>query len=154
MRAKIQSVSDLRSELSRLRIQSLEYENDLHQVSEKIKSKFHVPMMIINKISDLMGSLFGKDDDGPAKKEDTDWVTNIFRVGLPVFMNKFIFPKSGFLMKSVVAMVSQKAAKNVNKDVVTDLIDKVTDWIKTPRPKTRKVPVLPDYGIPPDSETF
>lgn len=154
MRAKIQNVDDLRSELSRLRMQRLQYEGEFQAVSDKIKSKFNVPVRIFNKISDLMSSLFGADKDDPRKKEDTDWVTNIFRVGLPVFLNKFIFPKSGFLLKSVVAMVSQKAAKNVNKDSITDLIDKITDWVKTPRPKTRKVPVLPDYGIPPDSETF
>ena len=154
MRAKIENIDDLRSEISRLRIQRVELENDFLQVSEKIKARFRIPVMIYNKVGNFFNSLLGTDDNDPAKKEDTDWVTNVFRVGLPVALNKYFFPKSGLLLKSVVAMLSQKAAKNINKDSIADLIDKVTDWIKTPKPKTRKEPVLADYGIPPDSETY
>lgn len=153
-RAKIENADDLRAEINRFRIQRLELENDLYLTSEKIKAKFRIPAMIYNKVGNFFNSLLGIDDKDPSQKEDTDWVTNIFRVGLPVFLNKYFFPQSGLLMKSVVAMISQKAAKNVNKDSITDLIDKVTDWIKTPKPKTRKEPVLADYGIPPDSETY
>lgn len=154
MRSKIENIDDLRSEISRLRRERMEYENDFHLVTEKIKAKFRIPAMIYNKVGDLINSLFGVDMNDPSNKEDRDWVTNVFRVGLPVFLNKYFFPKSGLIMKSVVALVSQKAAKNVNKDSITDLIDKVADWIKTPKPKKRKEPVLADYGIPPDSETY
>lgn len=153
-RANIQNIDNLRSEIRRLRIQRLEYETDLQLISDKISEKFNVPVMIFNKISDFFGSLFGNDKDNPEKQENTDWVTNIFRVGIPVFLNKFLFHRSGFLMKSVVAMLSQTAAKNVNKDSITDVIDKVSNWIKSSKPRTRKEPVLADYGIPPDSETY
>lgn len=154
MRARIENIDDLRSELNRLKMQRLDHENDFHQVSEKIKAKFHVPVMIYNKVNDFFSSMFGDDKDDRSKKEGTDWVTNLFRVGLPVFLNKYLFPKSSFIMKSVVAMVSQKAAKNVNKDSVSDVIDKISNWIKTSRSKARKEPELADYGIPPDSETY
>jgi hypothetical protein len=155
MRAKIQTIDDLRLEIIRRKTQRMELENDLLQVSEKIKTKLLIPVMIYNKVGDFLNSFFGLErDDDPAGRENRDWVTNIFRVGLPVFLNKYFFPKSGLLMKSVVAMVSQKAAKNVNKDSITDLIDKVTDWIKTRKPKERKQPLMADYGIPPDSETY
>lgn len=154
MRAKIENINDLRSEISRLKAQRVMLENDLHLVIEQVKAKFRIPAMIYHKVGDFFNSLFGSDKDDPVGKEDRDWVTNVFRVGLPVFLNKYFFPKSGLLMKSIVAMVSQKAAKNVNKDSFAEIIDKVTNWIKTPRPKTRKEPVLADYGIPPDSETY
>ncbi|MHB1176785.1 MAG: hypothetical protein ACYCZO_00465 [Daejeonella sp.] len=154
MRAKIQNIDDLRSEIRRLRMRRLENENDLQLLSDKISEKFNVPVMIFNKISEFFGSLFGNDKDDAKKQENTDWVTNIFRVGIPVFLNKFIFPKSGFLLKSVVAMLSQSAAKNVNKDSITDIIDKVAVWLRSSKPRTRKEPVLADYGIPPDSETY
>jgi hypothetical protein len=154
MRTKIENIDDLRSEISRLKVRRSELETDFHEVSEKIKAKFRIPAMIYKKARNFVISLLGLDNDDPARKEDTDWVTNIFRVGIPVFLNKYFFPRSGFLMKSIVAMVSQKAAKQVNKDSITDIIDKVAGWIKTPRPKTRKEPVLADYGIPPDSETY
>ncbi len=153
MKSKIENLNDLRLEITRLRVQRVEYENDFRQIPERIKAKFHVPIMIYNKVGDVIKSLIGADND-PAHKDERDWVTNIFRVGLPVFLNKYFFPQSGLLMKSVVAMVSQKAAKNVNKDSIADLIDKVASWIKAPKPKVRKEPVLADYGIPPDSETY
>ena len=154
MRAKIVTIDDLRSEIIRRKAQRLELENDLLQVSERIKTKLRTPVMIYNKANDFLNSFFGVERDDPAGKENRDWVTNIFRVGLPVFLNKYFFPKSGLLMKSVVAMVSQKAAKNVNKDSITDIIDKVTDWIKSRKSKERKDPLMADYGIPPDSETY
>lgn len=155
MRAKIQNIDDLRSEMNRLRMERINYENDFHQVAEKVKAKLNVPVRIYKKVTDFFGSFFGGDDTNPTKKENVDWVTNIFRVGLPVFMNKFFFPKSGVFMKSVVAMMSAKAAKNINKDTITDLIEKATEWIKSStKPKSRKDPVLADYGIPPDSETY
>ena len=154
MRAKIETIDDLRTEIIRRKAQRLELENDLLQVSEKIKTKLRIPVMIYNKAGDFLNSFFGLERDNPAGKENRDWVTNIFRVGLPVFLNKYFFPKSGLLIKSVVAMVSQKAAKNVNKDSITDIIDKVTDWIKSRKSKERKDPLMADYGIPPDSETY
>jgi hypothetical protein len=154
MKSRIENLNDLHLEIARLRVQRLEYENEFRQIPERIKAKFHVPVMIYHKVGDVLKSLIGADNKNEIGQDDRDWVTNIFRVGLPVLLNKYFFPRSGFLMKSVVAMVSQKAAKNVNKDSISDLIDKVTSWIKTPRPKRRRDPVLTDYGIPPDSETY
>ncbi|HQS53108.1 MAG TPA: hypothetical protein PLN99_14540, partial [Daejeonella sp.] len=83
-----------------------------------------------------------------------DWVTSIFRIGLPVVMNKFIFPRSGFLLKSVVELLSQNTAKTVNKDVVSDLINKFSEWIKSTKRKKKQEQGMEDYGIPPDSETY
>ncbi|MBC7759247.1 MAG: hypothetical protein H7069_10345 [Phormidesmis sp. FL-bin-119] len=154
MRAKIETIDDLRTEIIRRKAQRLELENDLLQVSERIKTKLRIPVMIYNKAGNFLNSFFGVERDDPAGKENRDWVTNIFRVGLPVFLNKYFFPKSGLLIKSVVAMVSQKAAKNVNKDSITDIIDKLTVWIKSRKSKERKDPLIADYGIPPDSETY
>lgn len=154
MRPKIENINDLCAELNRLRAQRLDQEIELTKVTARIKARLHFPVLVYNKISDFFIEMFGNDPEDLTKKEHKDWVTNILRVGLPVALNKFLFPRSGFLFKSVVAMLSQKAAKNVNKDSITDLIDKVSNWIKSSKPKTRKEPVLADYGIPPDSETY
>ena len=151
---KIQNIDDLDAEINRLTKQRLEYENDLQLITDNISAKFNIPVMIFNKISDFFGSLFGNPTDNASKQENTDWVTNVFRIGIPVFLNQFIFPRSGFLLKSVVAMVSQTAAKNVNKDTMTEIIDNVANWIKSSKPRTKKDSVLADYGIPPDSETY
>lgn len=155
MRAKIENTHELRAELNRLRIQRFEQEIELTKVTAKIKARLHFPVLVYNKISDFFIELFGDDPEDLTKKnERKDWVTNILRLGLPLALNRFLFPRSGLLMKSVVAMVSQNAAKNVNKDSIAGLIDKVSDWIKVRRPKNQKDPVMADYGIPPDSETY
>lgn len=154
MRPRIENIHDLRAEVNRLRIERLEQEIELTKVTARIKARLHFPVLVYNKISDFFIEMFGDDPEDLSKKEHKDWVTNILRVGLPLALNRFLFPRSGFLMKSVVAMVSQKAAKNVNKDSITGLIDKVSDWIKLRKPKNRKEPLMADYGIPPDSETY
>jgi len=154
MRPRIENIDDLRLELNRLKVQRLDQEIELTKVTARIKARLHFPVLVYNKISDFFIEMFGDNPEDLNKTEHKDWITNILRVGLPVALNKFLFPRSGFLMKSVVALVSQKAAKNVNKDSITNVIDKVTDWIKSSKPKVRKKPMLADYGIPPDSETY
>ncbi len=149
---KIQNIDDLRSEIIRLRMKRTEQENDLEIEIQKITAKFRYPIILLSKVNDWFGGFAGN-DKGKDKK-DHDWVTNAMRVGIPMFVNRFFFPGSGIIMKSLVALVSQRAAKTVHKDMFTDLIGKVTDWIKPAEPRTRKSTVLPDYGIPPDSETY
>ena len=153
MKTKIENIKDLRSEILRLKLQRYEQESILESEIKKITDVFKFPSMILHKIS----SLFGSDQHTGGKtdqvKDGHDWVTNALRLGLPVFLNKFVFRKSGFIMKSVVALVSQKAVTSVNKDLITEWIDKASKWIKGNKPKKRKVS-SPDYGIPPDSETY
>jgi len=69
-------------------------------------------------------------------------------------MNRFLFPKSGFIVKSVIELISQNAAKTVNKDLMSGLLEKLSEWIKSPTTRNKKEPELADYGIPPDSETY
>jgi hypothetical protein len=156
MRTRIHNIEDLRSEISRLRVQRNEYEDEMLQFSKKIADKFEGPMTLINKVSDLFSTFFKDDKDQVSGRKDSDWITSIFRFGLPVFMNRFFFRKSGIITKSIIALVSQKAATSLNMDTFTSLIDKASEWIRgnANRPRKRKNPVLKDYGIPPDSETY
>lgn len=80
-----------------------------------------------------------------------DIVTTISRVIVPFIVNKLFFRKSGFITKAIATFLSQKAAKNVNTGVLTELVHKVTDFFSK-KPKKNK-PAVADYGIPPDSET-
>src|SRR6476660_3738318 len=101
MRPKIENIQDLRTELSRLRSERLIQEIELTKVTARIKARLHFPVLVYNKISDFFIEMFGDDPEDLNKTDhkDKDWVTNIFRVGLPVALNKFLFPRSGFLMK-------------------------------------------------------
>lgn len=153
MRTKIQNSDDLRSEILRLRISRSEIEAELKVETDRITKRFRVPLMLFGKVNDWVSPMFkpGKNEPGSLNQ---DWVSSIFRIALPVVMNKFIFPRSGFLLKSVVELLSQNTAKTVNKDVLIDLINKLSDWIKSSKRKKKQEPELEDYGIPPDSETY
>ena len=150
MRTKIQNIDDLREEVIRLGVKRTEMESDLKIEVEKITSRIRLPLMILRKLNDFLGG--SRDKSG--KKVSEDWVSSIFRIGLPVMMNRFLFPKSGFIVKSVIELISQNAAKTVNKDLMGGLLEKLSEWIKSPKTRNKKEPELADYGIPPDSETY
>jgi hypothetical protein len=150
MRTKIQNIDDLREEVIRLGVKRVEMETDLKIEVDKITSRIRLPLMLLRKLNDFLGG--SRDKSG--KKVGEDWVSSIFRIGLPVMMNRFLFPKSGFIVKSVIELISQNAAKTVNKDLMSGVLEKLSEWIKSPRTKTKKEPELADYGIPPDSETY
>ena len=153
MRTKIQNSGDLRSEILRLRTIRSEIEGELKVETDRITNRFRIPLMLFGKVNDWVSPIFKPGRNEP-RSLNQDWVTSIFRIALPVVMNKFIFPRSGFLLKSLVELLSQNTAKTVNKDVLTDLINKLSDWIKSSKRKKKQEPELEDYGIPPDSETY
>lgn len=150
MRAKIRNIDDLRQEVTRLEVIRTEMESELKTETQKITSRLRVPLMLLRKLNDF----FGVSRDKSGKKVGEDWVSSIFRIGLPVMMNRFLFPKSGFIVKSVIELISQNAAKTVNKDLMSSVLEKLSEWIKSPKTKTKKEPEIADYGIPPDSETY
>jgi hypothetical protein len=150
MKAKIQNIEDLRAEIDRLGQVRVEMETDLKIEAVKITAKITAPLLLLGKLYDFLGFGKGKSES----KEGGDWVSSIFRIGLPVLMNRFIFPKSGFLMKAFIGLISQNAVKSFNTDFMSKVIEKLSDWIKTSGNKGKKEPKMADYGIPPDSETF
>jgi len=153
MRTKILNSDDLRMEILRLRIVRSEIEGELKFETDRIANRFRVPLMLFSKVNNWVSPMFKSSTNEPGSL-DQDWVTSIFKVGLPVVMNKFIFPRSGFLLKSMVELLSQNTAKTINKDVVTDLINKFSEWIKSTKRKKKQEAAISDYGIPPDSETY
>jgi len=153
MRTRIQNSEDLRMEILRLRTVRSEIEGDLKAETDRISNRFRVPLMLFSKVNDWVTPMFKPSKNEPGSLNQ-DWVTSIFKIGLPVMMNKFIFPRSGFLLKSVVELLSQNTAKTVNKDVLTDLINKFSEWIKSDKRRKKQEPAIDDYGIPPDSESY
>lgn len=148
MREKIENINDLRAEIERLSLIRSELETDLKVEVAKITTKIKAPLALLSKLNDFFGI-------GKAKKgEGEDWVSSIFRIGLPLVMNKFVFPKSGFITKAFLALISQNAAKAINKDFMANIIEKINNWINKSRERGKKEPEMADYGIPPDSETY
>lgn len=147
MKSKIENIDDLRSEILRLKLESFHHEALIKQDIEKIKDKFRLPSII--------KGWFGGDQSKSPDHINHDWVTNALRVSLPLALNKLVFGKSGFIMKSVVTLLSQKVATSVNKDIVTHWIDKASNFIRgEAKHRKERRSRAHDYGIPPDSETY
>lgn len=150
MRTKIQNIDDLREEVIRLGVIRTELETDLKIETQKIASRIRLPFILLRKLNDFLGG----SRDKSAEKDGEDWISSIFRIGLPVMMNRFLFPKSGFIVKSVIELISQNIAKTIDKDLISGGIEKLSEWIKSTWSKPKKEPEMADYGIPPDSETY
>ena len=151
MKSKIENTADLRAEILRLNLLRFHLEAGMEQDVQKITNVFRIPSMLLHKVNSWFSTQAGAPDKG---QNDSDWVTNAFRIGLPVLLNKMVFGKAGFFVKSIVALVSQKAATNVNKDVISHWIDNAAEWIRGSSKTRNRKRASVDYGIPPDSETY
>ena len=150
MRTKILNIDDLRAEVARLEVARTEIETELKIEAQKITSKIEIPLLLLRKLN----YFFGGSKDKSGSKSSEDWVSSIFRVVLPLLLNRFLLPKSGFIVKSIIELISQTTAKTVNTDLMIELIEKVTQWIKSTGSRNKKEAEMVDYGIPPDSETY
>jgi hypothetical protein len=150
MRIKIQNIDDLREEVVRLEVVRTEIETELKIEVQKITSKIRIPLMLLRKLNNF----FAGSKDKSRTKDGEDWVTSIFSIGLPLLLNRFLFPKSGFIVKSIIELISQTTAKTVNTDLIVEIIEKVSQWIKSTGSRNKKEEEMVDYGIPPDSESY
>jgi hypothetical protein len=142
MEKSFSSLAELRAEIDFLKVKKFKDE-------EALKEGFKSP-------SALLGIF--KSDSGNKKSfaqefAQQDILTNISRVLLPILLNGVVFKKSGFITKTLITFLSQKAAKQVNSDKITGLIDKFSSMFKG-NGKPQRSPAIRDYGIPPDSETY
>jgi hypothetical protein len=146
MKSQVENIDSLRSELLRLKMQQYQLEHSMKQDVAAIKEQFKSPMKLLFGVGQEK-ALTGSHQD--------DWVTGVLRVAMPLALNSLIFKRSGFIVKTLVTLFSQKAAGNVNKDTFSNLVDRVTGFVKNfKRPKSNRPIVHRDYGIPPDSETY
>jgi hypothetical protein len=150
MRIKIQNIDDLREEVVRLEVVRTEIETELKVEAQKITSKIRIPLILLRELNNF----FAGSKDKSGTKDGEDWVTSIFRIGLPLMLNRFLFPKSGFIIKSIIELISQTTAKTVNADLMVQIIEKISRWIKSTGSRNKKEAEMVDYGIPPDSETY
>ena len=138
----INNITDLRNEIARLQLA-----RDEQEVA--IKEHFSSPSAIINTAAAGLG--LDKGLGGFFKADDI--ISLVSRFVLPLVLNKTLFRKSNFIIKTIVGMLSQSASGYINEKNLAS----VWDMIKAINPqkwfsKKDKKPV--DYGIPPLSETY
>ena len=117
MDVSIRNISDLRDEILRLKGQERDQ-------SVAIGLRFKNFSSTIS----TLGSLFPRSisaDGISTSFFDQDLVGLISRFVLPFTLNKTIFRHSGFLVKALVGLVSQKASHFISEDSVMGLWDKV-----------------------------
>lgn len=144
MDSPIRNMSDLRGEIYRLK--------ELEQVqSVAIGQRFKNFSSTIS----TLGTLFPRSltPDGKSTSFfDQDLVGLISRFLLPFTLNKTIFRNSGFLVKALVGLVSQKASHFISEDTVVGLWDKVKSLFDKKEKKGSDI--SDEKGIPPMSESY
>lgn len=116
MGTAIRNVSDLRTEISRLK--GVEEEQ-----RAAIGERFSSPSAAFATVYSLFSS--SADTDGSKKGIfHMDYVGLLSRILVPFTLNKTLFRNSGFIVKALVGLVSQKASGYISEDSVTSLWDK------------------------------
>ena len=142
---EIRNIGELRSEIVRLQAEADERELAIKLELDEMTEQIKAPFVFIKKVAGWFG--IGEKEEGKAQ----DWVSMIAQLGLPYLLNSFLFKKSGFLMKAVVALASQRAASGLNQDTISGWIEKITQWLKKQRSEKKEAAA---ENIPPGGESF
>jgi hypothetical protein len=121
METAIRNVTDLRNEISRLKGMEEEQWTAIGQ-------RFSSPSATFATIYSLFSS--SADADGTKKGIfHMDYVGLLSRILVPFTLNKTLFRNSGFIVKALVGLVSQKASGYISEDSVATLWDKAKSLI-------------------------
>jgi hypothetical protein len=113
----IKNIEDLREEISRIRVIE-------EQQGAALATRFNSPSAIFSSFISLINS-GNRDGDKHASIFNQDFLGLLSRIVLPVTLNKTLFKKSNFLVKTLVGLVSQKASNYISGDAVHGIWDKV-----------------------------
>ena len=147
MEKAFSSLAELQAEIQFLKVQQFKQE-------EFLKEQLSSPKAIFNTLGGLFKTTSGKHS---FLKDfvNQDFITNISRVILPLFLNGVVFKKSGLIMKTLITFLSQKAASHVNSNALSGIVDKVSGFFKKKSSGVKDSALkAKDYGIPPDSEAY
>ncbi len=136
MNTLIRNRSDLRSEIFRLQQERLE-----KQIA--LKQHFSSPTAIMSTVVGLIGG--GSDDKDANGKPKQDFVGFLSRFIIPLVLNKTIFKGSGFIMKTIVGLASQKASSYVSSESISNVWDKAKGLISGLLNKQPKKPAVASY---------
>jgi len=143
----VKNIFDLQAEI--IRLEKVKQEQEM-----VLKQRFSSPSAIISSIR----SIFPKAPEGEGSSGgigsffSPDLLSLVSRFVLPIALNKTLFKKSNFLIKTIVGLVSQKASTYISEDSVTSVWGRVKSLFgKKPstarKPSTVKEPVLPPVVV-------
>ncbi|RYE32511.1 MAG: hypothetical protein EOP42_09365 [Sphingobacteriaceae bacterium] len=117
----IKSIHDLRNEIVRLETLTVQQE-------ATIKQRFSSPKTIYKTLLSVFPkSAVNKSGDGVNVSAllNQDVVATISKFLLPFTLNRTLFKGSGFITKSIVNFLSEKASGYINQDAVVSGFDKI-----------------------------
>ena len=139
----IKNINDLRDEIVRLK--GVEQEQ-----SVALGKRFSSPSAIFSAIYSLFSGTNSTTGEKTKGFFDQDIVGLISRIVLPFTLNKTVFKNSGFLIKTLVGLVSQKASHFITEDGVIGIWDKIKSFF----PSKTKNETPEHKGVPAFSETY
>lgn len=142
----IKSLAELQVEISRVKVTYQLKETQLKDDTKAYIRQFSP----LNLIKDFLNPQSLKKLD-----DKTNLSGSIMSLVLPLLLNKTVFRSSGFITKSIAALVSGKIGKSLDAESLTGLFTKAKSLFSSFTSKKKKADVnFVDYGIPPDSETY
>jgi len=139
----VKNIFDLQREIIRL-------EKSKQEQEIVLKQRFSSPSAIISSIRSIFPK--GPESEGGSTGGigsflTPDLLSLVSRFVLPLTLNKTLFKNSGFIVKTLVGLVSQKASTYISEDSVTSVWGRVKSLFgKKPstarKPATVKEPVL------------
>ena len=138
----IKTLAELHLEISQLKQDYLMKEVQLKEDTKAYVKQFSPINLIKNFLNPQSLSKFD---------EKTNISGTIMSFVLPLFLNKTLFRGSGFLTKSIAALVSGKVGKSLDADSLSGIFNTVKSLFTK---RKKKDVAFVDYGIPPDSETY
>ena len=108
-------------------VREAELEAELKQLQSIVNTPFRWVRTIRN--------LFSKNETG-----QSDIVSTLAQLGLPILLNAIIFKKSSIVIKGLMAIISQQVARGLTAKNVASWLETLMDWVKkTEKSGTKKV---------------
>lgn len=148
MKTKINNLNELKWEIARLTELKREQESYLNDQYALLKDKVEAPARVFGTVAssipgfNLMKSMVSS--IGKASPKDAhgvatgDWLTKAIRIGLPIVLNSTFLKKSGWIKKALVLFASQTATSQITQDTVTNVLAKVTSFIRPKKSKSKR----------------
>ncbi|WP_295769747.1 hypothetical protein [uncultured Mucilaginibacter sp.] len=114
----VKSMFDLQSEIIRL-------EKSRQEQEMVLKQRFSSPSAIFSSIRSAFPKAPEGEGGGIGSFISPDVIGLISRFVLPIALNKTLFKKSNFIIKTVVGLLSQKASTYISEDSVTSVWGRV-----------------------------
>lgn len=138
---QIRNINDLQDEISRIRVIE-------DQQATALAARFSSPSAIFSSIMSLLNHGNRNNGEKTPSIFSQDFLGLLSRIVLPVTLNKTLFKNSGFLIKTMVGLLSQKASNYISGDAVQGIWGKVKSLLGSalqskPEKSTKGMPNIP-----------